>query len=394
MIWWILSLSAAFAVAMNGTMVAPMVVLAVSRLPGYGEASATLVAASEIAGIALYSLLLPHQAKRHGRGVAVAGFALVIAGEAASFWLMDPLVLSIARLLTGFGEGAIFGLVASRLAARANAERLWGSVNLIGGTTTGLLLLGLTVLPEGQNGSVVFLFLAGFTLAMMPLALLASSKDTGPAPSAAPIRLNPIKMALTLAGVLFVYGVQSGQWAVAVFIGEQSNLGGAEIGIDLAISSVVGFAGALVPAFGGNGWSRLPNMLLGFLLMAASLYAFLNIPGSTAFLFGQICLNIGFYIITPYVTGLLTEGDADGALLSRVLIIALIGASIGTAVAGPILDLYGAKALCWIYMVPLALSAAGSVFVFGRIPRADTAMTDLPDSGPTRPVAFYRDSGR
>ncbi len=372
MIWWILSLSAAFAVAMNGTMVAPMVVLAVSRLPGYGEATATMVAACEIAGIALYSLFLPHLAKRHGRGVAVGGFALVIAGEATSFFLTDPALLSLARLVTGFGEGAIFGLVASRLAAKANAERLWGGVNLIGGTTMGLLLLALTVLPEGQNGSVVFLLLAGFAAVMMPLALLAGRKDTGPAPSVTPIRLSPIKMALTLAGVFCIYGVQAGQWAVAVFVAEQSKLGSAEIGIDLAVSSVVGFVGALLPALAGNGRNRLPNMLVGFLLMAGSLYAFLNIPGGTAFLFSQICLNIGFYIITPYVTGLLTEGDADGALLSRVLIVALIGASIGTAAAGPILDLYGTKALCWIYMVPIALSAAGSAFVFGRLPEAET----------------------
>ena len=43
----LLTLSAAFAAALNGTMVMPLIVLALSRIPGISEGTATAIAAAE-----------------------------------------------------------------------------------------------------------------------------------------------------------------------------------------------------------------------------------------------------------------------------------------------------------------------------------------------------------
>ena len=37
---------------------------------------------------------------------------------------------------------------------------------------------------------------------------------------------------------------------------------------------------------------------------------------------------------TPFMTGLLTESDKDGVLVMRTLIIAMLGAGVGTALTG------------------------------------------------------------
>lgn len=366
MIFWILSLSAAFAVALNGTMVMPVVVMTIGRLPGYDEATATLVASTEIAGIALYSLAFPRLAARHGRPVVLAGFAMVIAGEAASYWLTGRGNLAMARLLVGLGEGAIFGGVASTLASLANAERLWGIINLIGGTAMGFLLLGLALVPVETNGSPIFLVLAAFAVAMAPLALVRRERANEVKPATAIAPLDRRQLVLAFVTVLMVYAVQAGQWAISGFVAELSQLTAGELGVYLAISSVAGFVGAIVPSTARDRTKRLACVLIGFAIMAASLYAFFNIRGEYVFLVSQICLNIGFYIVTPFLTGLLTESDRDGALLSRILVLALGGAAIGTAVAGPLFSNVGPSACGSVFMFALALAAAAAVAIFRR----------------------------
>ncbi len=367
MILWILGLSAAFAVALNGTMVMPIIVLAVDRIPGFDEATATLISSAEIAGIALYSLLLPRLAGTNRRLVAIGGFAAVIIGEASSFWLTGAPTLTVARLVTGLGEGAIFSLIATRLASMANAERIWGQINLIGGTTMGLLLLALSSLPTRPGNEPIFLGLALFAIAMAPIAYLMRDHARIPSPATTSTALDRGKMALALIVVFLVYAVQAGQWAISGYIGKLSNLSATELGTYLAVSSVVGFVGAVVPSMARDRDKRLASVLFGFLLMAVSLYCFFNIYEKYVFLFAQIFLNIGFYVVTPFLTGLLTEHDPDGSLLSRILVIALVGAATGTAVAGPILTSFGPAAFGWAFMLPLAIAVICGIIVFGHL---------------------------
>jgi MFS transporter, DHA1 family, inner membrane transport protein len=367
MVIWIFSLSAAFAVALNGTMVMPMIVIAIDKIPGYDEGMATLVASAEILGIALYSLILPGLAARYGRMVALVGFAAVIAGELASFWMTGVITLTFARLIVGLGEGAIFSMIASRLASLPNAERLWGAINLIGGGAMGLLLLGVSVLSEHVSISPIFLVLAGFSAVMAPLVLLIGRNSRPSQTLSSEPPLDRGKMALVFVILFLIYGVQAGQWAISGFIGQMAAMTPSEIGSYLAISSVLGFVGAIIPSLNRDRSKRLVYVMFGFAVMAASLYVFFHAFDKYSFLIAQTCLNIGFYMLTPFVTGLVTENDPDGALLSRVLVISLIGAGVGTGVAGPIFTQLGAKDFGWIFMAPLIIAAAAATGVFGRL---------------------------
>jgi hypothetical protein len=61
---WTLGLSAAYAVALNGTLIMPVIVSSMSKLAGYGEATASIVASAELAGIAIYEIFPPRLAAR------------------------------------------------------------------------------------------------------------------------------------------------------------------------------------------------------------------------------------------------------------------------------------------------------------------------------------------
>ncbi len=369
MIWWILGLSAAYAAALNGTMVMPVVVLAISKLPGYDEGLATLVASAELAGIAIYGLFFPRLALKSWRMVTGLGALAIVAGQTASFLLPDPVPLVGARLLAGLGEGAIFSLVAASLASKADAERLWGEISLFGGSAMGLLLFIISIVPQLQAGSNVFLTIALFAAAMAPLFFLITRRAADSQPVSEQAHLDRDKMLAAMGIVFLTYAVQAAQWAICGYVGEQIGLQNSELGIYLAISSLAGFAGAVVPALTTDKGKRLPLVMAGFLIMAVSIYCLFNFPTRAAFITAQILVNVGFYIVTPFVTGIITENDRDGSLVSRTLVIAIIGATLGTAAAGPAFAAWGGSEFAWLCLIPLALGAGGAMVVFGHLHR-------------------------
>lgn len=369
MTWWIFGLSAAYAVALNGTMVMPVVVLSMSKLAGYDEGLATIVASAELAGIALFGIFMPGLAKRSWRAVALAGLGAVAVGEASSFWLHMPWALAGARLVTGLGEGAIFSVVCMNLASLANAARLWGAISLIGGTAMGLLLFVVSLMPQETNSAPVFLVIAAFAVLMAPVLLFISRRPATMSAAPAQSRLDRGRMLLTMVVVFLVYAVQAAQWAICGYVGERVGLGGGEVGFYLAVSSLLGFVGAIVPSMTRDPSMRLPSVLLGFLVMAIAIYFLFNVFTAFVFVTTQVLVNIGFYIVTPFLTGLLTESDPDGSLMSRTLVVAIVGATVGTGVAGPILVATSPSAFAWSCLLPLVLAAVLGIIVFGHLHR-------------------------
>src|SRR6516225_7042669 len=112
----VIGLSAAFGAALNGTMLMPLIVLALNRVPGIGAGAATAIAACELAGIALYSLLAPRLVRRARRATTSAGLAALLLGQAATQYLSGIGPLAAARLTAGLGEGALFSLITSAVA--------------------------------------------------------------------------------------------------------------------------------------------------------------------------------------------------------------------------------------------------------------------------------------
>ncbi|GAK68596.1 putative major facilitator superfamily transporter [Agrobacterium rubi TR3 = NBRC 13261] len=377
MISWILGLSAAYAVALNGTMVMPVVVLAMSKLAGYDEGLATVVASAELAGIAIYGIFLPKLAMRSWRLVAIGGLLAVILGEASSFWQQGPFALAAARLVAGLGEGAVFSLISMNLASLANAERLWGVLALIGGVAMGVLLFVVSLMPHQETSAPVFLILAAFMALMAPFFLLMAKRPKFMPVATLQSKLDRPKIILTMLIVFLVYAVQAGQWAICGYVAERVGLSNSEVGLYLAVSSLAGFVGAIIPSMTRDKAKRLPFVVLGFFVMAVSIYYFFNIYTATVFITAQIMVNIGFFIVTPFVTGVLTENDPDGSLMSRILVIAIVGATVGTAIAGPVFETAGPSAVAWACLLPLAVAAMCAIVVFGHLHRGLNVVAKL-----------------
>jgi predicted MFS family arabinose efflux permease len=360
----IIGLSAAFATALNGSMVMPLIVMALCRIPGITESTATMVASAEIGGIALYCLLLPRLVKRAHRKVALGGLLALILGELLTHFATGIGALTMTRLLTGLGEGALFSLITHDVAAEADAERFWGMINLIGGVCMGLLLYFLSTLGPVAGRGPIFIWLAGFGVLLAPLIFLIQPKSEQQEAAKSPVLLPKPIIALILFVIFLVYGVQAGQWAVSGYMGELAKIPVATVGFFLALSSILGFVGAVVPALTRNPAHRLHFIGIGLAIMAGALYLFFNVLGEHAFLYGQILVNVGFYMVTPFMTGLLTESDKDGVLVMRTLIIAMLGAGVGTALTGELFSDGGPRQFSFIAIAVVVVVLLCSVKVF------------------------------
>lgn len=378
----VFGLSAAFAAAMNGTMVMPLIVLALNRIPGIDTGTATAIAACELAGIVVYSLACPRLVHRARRLVLGLGLVGLIAGEASTNYLDALRALAAARLVTGLGEGALFSLISANVAAERDAQRIWGQINLIGGLAMGLLLYALSALPVTSERGPIFLWLAAMGVVMAPWIVLAHATPRPAAQTADLAGLTGSRLALILVVVVLVYGIQAAQWAVSGYMGERGHMAPEQIALYLALSSVVGFAGAIVPSLSRDPRHRLAAVLAGFVVMAGALALFFNVLGSAPFLWGQIAVNVGFYMVTPFITGLLCENDRDGSLVLRTLVVALGGATLGTALAGEVFTRSGAPGFSVLCIIPIAISGLAAAAVFRGLPTTSTVPASMPRPAP------------
>ncbi len=360
----IIGLSAAFAAALNGTMVMPLIVLSLTRVPGITESTATMIASAEIGGIALYCLLLPRLVKHGHFSVALGGVIALVLGELLTHFVDGTGALCLTRLITGLGEGALFSLITHDVAAEPEAERIWGMINLVGGVCMGTLLYALSTLSQDAGRGPIFLWLAVFGALLAPLIFLIRPKTEQEEHDKTPVLLPKPMISLILFVIFLIYGVQAGQWAVSGFMGELARIPTATVGLFLAISSIAGFVGAIVPALTRNPQHRLRWVSLGLIVMAGALYLFFNVRGANAFLYGQILVNTGFYIVTPFMTGLLTESDKDGVLVMRTLIIAMLGAGVCTALTGELFADGGPNQFSYIVIGVILLALVCAVKVF------------------------------
>jgi hypothetical protein len=70
------------------------------------------------------------------------------------------------------------------------------------------------------------------------------------------------------------------------------------------------------------------------LAMVASLVIFFESTGAVWYFVSQTLLNASLFVVIPFMTGMLSEVDVDGSLVSRTVVVTFIGAGVGTVVAG------------------------------------------------------------
>ncbi|KVQ02097.1 MFS transporter [Burkholderia ubonensis] len=338
----VVRLALAFAAATNGLILSPFLVEAVMTRFRLNDGAATALVSVEILGIAISCALLPRRIARAARPFTLAGGLGAIAGQALSAVAPGIVSAGAARGLTGLFEGMLFVVVASGVSQRASTERLWGQINLLAGGINGGILVLVSALPAAWLGRWIFALLAGV------LAVLAPAIRGIDAFAAQPVQARTHDGSLPWRPIVaiwvvtaLVYGVQASQWAIAGFVGARAGLSPPTIGVLLSVSSLLGFVGAAIPAHPASRGHRVAIIWAAQLAVIASIEWFFGSTGGGAYFLSQLLLNSAFFVIVPFLTGMLSDVDPDGSLVARTLVVTFFAAGIGTALSGALLERYG-----------------------------------------------------
>lgn len=333
----VLRLALAYAVAINGLVLTPFIVSAVTKGFGVDDGVATQIAGIEILGIAVSCALFPRWISRTVHTFSRLGLIGAILAQVASAFATTPQLLGVARGLGGLFEGMLFVVVAASVAHRDSTDRLWGQIIFTAGVLDGSVLVGVSFLPDTVLAHWLFLLLAAVMLLSTP-ALVHVGQYAGrpPKPSTAGHATKaPLRLILAIWVVtLLLYGIQASQWAIAGIVGTRIGLSDSTLGILLSLSSLLGFVGAVIPSQPASHRFRLPIIWIAQLAMVASLMIFFESTGAVWYFVSQTLLNASLFVVIPFLTGMLSAVDIDGSLVSRTVVITFIGAGVGTVMAG------------------------------------------------------------
>ncbi|MEO5933888.1 MAG: hypothetical protein ABIQ08_10095, partial [Duganella sp.] len=255
-----LVLSSAWALGIGGTTMMPLLVTNTMARLRLDEGQATLMTGIEMIGMLAGCILLPRLSRRRPgaakSGATAVALVLLALCQMLTALTLSPPVFGALRLVVGVCESQMIVMVGICLAGHRDAERLWGMVLLLSGLAVAGVFTLVSLLPDVAAGEGVWIAQA-LLAAVLGVAAVR-------APALAPARVPPglrtpvdpgagrrrVGAGVWLAWGVFVgvYSVQAGVWAVSALQGERIGLSLPTIGTLLAVSSLLGFFGAVMPA--------------------------------------------------------------------------------------------------------------------------------------------------
>ena len=367
------------------------------------EAFSGLATAAVTLGTAAFAAPLAAFARRRGRrpalttgmAVALVGVALVVVGAAASLF---PLLL-FAFALIGAGQASNLQsrFAATDLATAASRGRdlsivVWATTigavlgpNLVGpGEALGALmgmpaLTGPYLFTVAGQGLAILLYLAA--LRPDPLltaqAAVAADRSGATRPIAGTDRPRVARYAIVV--VAAAHGVMVSVMAMTPV--HLLHHGATLTIIGVTISLHIAGMYALAPVFGilADRWGRMPTILLGQALLAASLVlAFLGQDSTVAVTFALVLLGLGWSAATVAGAALLTEASDEVRRTRRQglsdTVMSLVGAG-GAIAAGVILGWIGYGGLALVVGVGVLAAVALAPTVRSSVPQSEATPT-------------------
>lgn len=317
-----------------------------------GEASLGLLAAIEIAAIALGSAGgIALLARVPARIVALIGITITIAAN-----LLPALVpLLLARAISGAGGGLLVGVAAGAIAkARGLNAAAAAFLFLQAASQYAILQWFASAAAPGSAADVQYALavIAALTALALPLvpARLAPVAHVTSAEAKGAI---PVSGWIGLAASALLVGAVVGIWAYMGLWLESRGIAPERIAPMLTASMVGQMVGALIAvAVGERGHAGLKAVVTGLALIL--IVALLFLRGADGTVGWGLVVGYGFVwmVLTPALTGFLLEADPTRRSLPFAASAQLMGAAILPTAAGMLIDTRG------IDTVLIACSAA------------------------------------
>ncbi|GEO01617.1 hypothetical protein NSE01_34490 [Novosphingobium sediminis] len=335
-----------------------------------GEASLGLLAAIEIAAIALGSAGgIALLARVPARMVALIGIVVTIAANL----LPAAVPLLLARAISGGAGGLLVGVAAGAIARSKGLNAAAAAFLFLQAASQYAILqwFASAAAPgsaaDVQHALAVIAGCAALTLPLVPMRIApAAHAETGATKGAIPLS----GWTGLLASALLV-GAVVGIWAYMGLWLEARGIAPERIAPMLTASMVGQMVGALVAiAVGERGHAGLRAVVtgLGLILIVALLF----LRGADGMMGWSLVVGYGFVwmVLTPALTGFLLEADPTRRSLPFAASAQLLGAAILPTVAGQLIEVQGIDTVLIACSAAVILGLAMIGAALGLRPRA------------------------
>jgi len=280
------------------------------------------------------------------RHASLVWLPLGLCGLLLSLKTNSTLALFGGTVLAGGGFAALYGIGTTILADTSNPAR-WYGVKIATEAMPGAILL--LVLPStwvaefGFSGVVYGLLAATLLLAMFLPTLPGSGapEDSRHSPVSnddAITTNNKLPIWMALIGTLLFFSAASGLWAFIERMGAELSFDAEAIGILLAMTLVFATLGSLTTAWIGKRFGNVgPIMLSSAMLFTATLILY-GTPSFPLYSLGTTLLTFGIGMGLPFAVAEIAELDFDGRFIILSVPAIGLGAMIGPASAGYLIE--------------------------------------------------------
>ncbi len=347
----------------------PVLISALISGLNLSEKSAGLIASSEFLTIACVSFLIaPKMGVWPRRTTAVCGALIAIVGHTCSAFAVDTTALTVARMVAGFGAGMLLAAGNAVVASAKNPDKLYSILMIVTGVAH-MVLLGLAPIattrwsyPGAYAIEVVLLLCLLPFIWLLPQHLEAhASRASTQAHSPAAFPLGNAIM-ICLAMTIF-FARDSALWGFAQEIGSRTGMDDQAIGTVLGMTGVIGLLGAVAVAILNVRFGRLIPMTSGLVVVTILSLTICLTSDAMVFSIGIVFWQAASFFAVPYIFGIAAELDPQGRVIAACGGCLLLGASLGPAIAGTLIDLGGYNAIAVFIGVAMLVAIALAVKV-------------------------------
>ena len=328
---------------------------------GLNEVEANELAFIEMLGVALATYVAALSGRLLSWRILIAiSLLLASLGNLASAFVGGPDALSVARFVTGLGEGGVISLSFSVIGMTNKTERNLGIylVLLLSYGALGLWAMPRAFATIGLDG--IFLLWSLLTLAsLLTLGYLPTSAGESGAERVS-VRQHRLPMVVTAMLALLAFNAAIGiAWANLFLIGMDIRNEPQAIADALLVSQFVAIGGALLAVFMETRLGRWLPVSVGILGCALAVSPLVGDADYVLFVLAVCGFNFLWNMVLPFILSAVRDMRQTADLMTYSIAMQMTGLGFGPFIAARILDLGGSyHTVIWVTIAMLVASFA------------------------------------
>lgn len=271
--------------------------------------------------------------------------AVLILLDMSTVWVDSYSLILGWRFFAGVVGGLSLGIGFSVLARMNNPDRAFGTLLFVQFSIGSLVIYLLPELEQRLDAYVVFYVMAGCSLLslifMLCLFALAFNSEPTKHPTVLAGQHQTIEYgrAFLLLSAITLYQIAaSAIWAYVGLIGVSADIAANSVNTYIAITGLLGLAGAMLPVVCGRRFGRLNLVLVGMVLSGTAAVLLNFSQHNFIYVIAMALLFFSWPAVLSYLLAVSAEIDSSGKLSTIAAVVSSVGLATGPLLASSLLD--------------------------------------------------------